>query len=65
MCCLWELEFDLLLLPDHVFRGPIQDSAPRFNSAKVKTMDVSGVVGHFCNRDRGIGGNWMYGVRCG
>jgi hypothetical protein len=28
-------------------------------------MDVSGVVGHCCDRDRGIGGYWKYGVRCG
>lgn len=32
---------------------------------KVKIMDVSGVVGYFCNCDWGIGGNWMYGVCCG
>jgi len=28
--CPWKLEFDLLLLLDYVFRGPIQDAAARY-----------------------------------
>jgi hypothetical protein len=28
--CPRELELDLLLLPDYVFRGPIQDAAARY-----------------------------------
>lgn len=28
-------------------------------------MDVRGVIGHYRNCGRGIGGHWMYGLRCG
>ena len=28
-------------------------------------MDVSGVAGYSCNHNRGVGGNWMYGVPYG
>lgn len=37
----------------------------RFDSAKVRTMDVGGISGHLCDRDRGVGRTWIYDVRCG